>query len=84
MPAPQHRPIEWAWLKACLLFIGLIGKSLAFGEPLPFWWGHAAQAVAGIVWPAFDGAFLWLLRGPTDPRQKSSLLEQHPAKEDNP
>lgn len=63
--------IQWAWAKAALLFIGLIFKGLAMStEPLPFWWGVEAQCVAVIVWPAFDGAFLWLLQPPTEKHGK--------------
>lgn len=58
--------VQWAWVKAVLLFCGLLCKGLAISEPLPFGWGAAAQAVAGIIWPAFDGAFFWLLVPPTE------------------
>lgn len=59
--------IQWAWQKAVLLFLGLLCKGLALAEPLPFSWGIAAKAIAGIVWMAFDGAFMWLLTPPAEP-----------------
>lgn len=58
--------VEWAWLKAVLLFFGLILKGLAVSEPLPFDWGTAVKAVSSILWAAFDGAFLYLLKPPTE------------------
>jgi hypothetical protein len=66
-------PIQWAWPKAVLLFLGLICKGLATSEPLPFWWGTATKAIAGILWPAIDGAFFWLL---TPPKQSSEPEEE--------
>lgn len=65
--------IQWAWPKATLLFLGLICKGLASGEPLPFWWGVPAKAIAGILWPAIDGAFFWLL---TPPKQTTTEPEE--------
>lgn len=65
--------VEWPLQKAGLLFVGLLLKGVATAEPLPFAWGATAKAVAGIVWPAFDGAFLWLLRPPTQQAEEGSF-----------
>jgi hypothetical protein len=65
--------VQWAWIKALLLFLGLLCKGLAISDPLPFAWGVAAKAVAAIVWIAFDGAFMWLLTPPTEPTPESHV-----------
>lgn len=57
--------VEWGLAKAVLLFCGLLAKGLALGPALPFVWGETAKTVSKIVWPAFDGAFMWLLQPPT-------------------
>lgn len=58
--------IEWAKIKAVLLFFGLLVKGLAFAEPLPFEFGPAIKAGASILWVAIDGAFFWLLKPPSE------------------
>lgn len=67
--------IEWGWIKAMLLFLGLLCKGLAISDPLPFSWGIAGKAVAGIIWPAFDGAFFWLLKPPTQRNDTPGALQ---------
>lgn len=66
--------VYWGKWKAVLLFLGLIAKGVALGDPLPFYWGKAAKAVSAVIWGAFDGAFLWLLT-PPKPRQEQEREE---------
>lgn len=56
--------VEWGLLKGVLLFLGLLTKSLATLDPLPFPWGDQVKAISAVIWPAFDGAFMWLLKPP--------------------
>lgn len=56
--------VQWGPAKAVLLFLGLICKGLAIAEPLPVPCGDLVKGVAGVVWVAFDGAFMWLLQPP--------------------
>lgn len=55
---------HWTWVKSLLLFFGLLCKSLAFSDPLPIHAGVLLKAISGIVWVAFDGSLLWLLKPP--------------------
>lgn len=65
--------VEWPLQKASLLFLGLCAKGIAFApEPLPFYWGDQARAVCGILWLAFDGSFVYLLKPPS---QKDSAAQ---------
>lgn len=70
--------IQWGRVKAVLLFLGLCAKGLAASDPLPFWFGVGAKAVAAIIWPAFDGAFMWLLTPPTPRGDDSDALRNPP------
>lgn len=63
--------VEWGWVKAILVFGGLVCKGLALQEPLSFEWGVMVHEVAGVIWPAFDGAFMWLLRPPSQEGEKN-------------
>lgn len=65
--------VQWGRAKATLLFFGLVFKGLSM-KPLPIQNGELLQAIAQVVWPAFDGSFLWLL---TPPTPKEDQNEQH-------
>jgi hypothetical protein len=59
--------VEWGDQKRWLLFWGLVAKGIAFSDELPFQpGGMILKWVANIVWMAFDGAFLYLLKPPAE------------------
>jgi hypothetical protein len=55
--------IEWPLWKAFFLFFGLILKGIAVSDSFPY---PDIKLYAGILWIAFDGAFLWLLQPPKE------------------
>jgi hypothetical protein len=69
--------VDWAWPKAVLLFVGLLLKGLAMGDPLAIEYGPLIKQISSVVWMAFDGAFLWLLAPPKSNRQARD--EEQPA-----
>ena len=78
----KTQPIQWAWQKAALLFLGLIAKGIADRDPLPFGWGVGLKAICGVLWFAFEGAFLWLLTPPS--QQPKAEPIQGEEKEETP
>lgn len=62
--------VEWGGLKMTLLFLGLVLKGLAVSPPLDVPEGALVRDVAGIVWPAVDGSFFYLLKPPSKEKKE--------------
>lgn len=66
----MNNQVDWGFTKATLLFLGLVTFELSNHAPLSFSFGLQLKEACEVMWPAFSGSFIYLLKPPT---QKKDL-----------